>query len=236
MERIELFDKYISNQLSDSEKADFEARLNSDEKFASDFKVYLLTVDGICKEAKQDNLDFGIAMKSISKAQLQEIIGKREESERTVASSQPTVATKPRVIRFKTWIWQAASIAAVVVIAFTVVLKVEQNSRNNVYDTIYACADINYDLVRSGGKKIDITTLSDDELKAKLPELVSIYNSSHSDDEVADNGTALAMSYIRFHDADKAKEVLNGLISQFKDNEEYAEDVKKWETILNLLK
>ena len=59
MERIELFDKYISNQLSDSEKADFEARLNSDEKFASDFKVYLLTVDGICKEAKQDNLDFG---------------------------------------------------------------------------------------------------------------------------------------------------------------------------------
>ena len=69
-----------------------------------------------------------------------------------------------------------------------------------------------------------------------MPELVSIYNSSHSDDEVADNGTALAMSYIRFHDADKAKEVLNGLISQFKDNEEYAEDVKKWETILNLLK
>ena len=65
MERIELFDKYISNQLSDSEKADFEARLNSDEKFASDFKVYLLTVDGICKEAQQDNLDFGIAMKSI---------------------------------------------------------------------------------------------------------------------------------------------------------------------------
>lgn len=236
MERIELFDKYIGNQLSDSEKADFEVRLNSDEKFASDFKVYLLTVDGICKEAQQDNLDFGIAMKAISKAQLQEIIGKREESERPAAASQPTVAAKPKVIRFKTWMWQAAAIAAVVVIAFTVVLKVERNSRNNVYDAIYACADVNYDLARSGGEKIDITTLSDDELKAKLPELVSIYKSSNSEDEVADNGTALAMSYIRLHDADKAKEVLNGLISRFKNNEEYADDVKKWETILNLLK
>lgn len=230
MERIELFDKYISNQLSDSEKADFEARLNSDEKFASDFKVYLLTVDGICKEAQQDNLDFGIAMKSISKAQLQEIIGKRDEKER------PAAAINAKIIRFKPWMWQAASIAAVIVIAFTVVFKVEQNSRNNVYDAIYACADVNYDLARSGGEKIDITTLSDDELKAKLTELVSIYTSSQSDDEVAVNGTALAMSYIRLHDADNAKEVLNGLILRFKNNEEYADDVKKWETILNLLK
>ena len=129
-----------------------------------------------------------------------------------------------------------ASIAAVVAIAFTYSFNVQRQAQYSVYDAIYACADVNYDLARSGGKKIDITTLSDDELKAKLTELVSIYNSSHSDDDVADNGTALAMSYIRLHDADKAKEFLNGLISRFKNNEEYADYVKKWETILNLLK
>lgn len=237
MERIELFDNYINNQLSDAQRSEFDAKLKSDEEFASDFKAYLFTVDGICREAHQDNLDFGLAMKSLSKEKLKEIIGKPDVALPAAASADSeTEEVKPRVVRFKPWMWQAASIVAVIVIAFTVVYKVEQNSRNNVYDAIYACADVNYDLARSGGKKIDITTLSDDELKAKLTELVSIYNSSHSDDDVADNGTALAMSYIRLHDADKAKEVLNGLISRFKNNEEYADYVKKWETILNLLK
>lgn len=237
MERIELFDNYINNQLSDAQRSEFDAKLKADEEFASDFKAYLFTVDGICREAHQDNLDFGLAMKSLSKEKLKEIIGKQYVALSTAASADSeTEEVKPRVVRLRPWMWQAASIVAVIVIAFTVVYKVEQNSRNNVYDAIYACADVNYDLARSGGKKIDITTLSDDELKAKLTELVSIYNSSHSDDDVADNGTALAMSYIRLHDADKAKEVLNGLISRFKNNEEYADYVKKWETILNLLK
>lgn len=237
MERIELFDNYINNQLSDAQRSEFDAKLKADEEFASDFKTYLFTVDGICREAHQDNLDFGLAMKSLSKEKLKEIIGKPDVALPAAASADSeTEEVKPRVVRLRPWMWQAASIVAVIVIAFTVVYKVEQNSRNNVYDAIYACADVNYDLARSGGKKIDITTLSDDELKAKLTELVSIYNSSHSDDDVADNGTALAMSYIRLHDADKAKEVLNGLISRFKNNEEYADYVKKWETILNLLK
>lgn len=237
MERIELFDNYINNQLSDAQRSEFDAKLKADEEFASDFKTYLFTVDGICREAHQDNLDFGLAMKSLSKEKLKEIIGKQYVALPAASYDySETEEVKPRVVRLRPWMWQAASIVAVIVIAFTVVYKVEQNSRNNVYDAIYACADVNYDLARSGGKKIDITTLSDDELKAKLTELVSIYNSSHSDDDVADNGTALAMSYIRLHDADKAKEVLNGLISRFKNNEEYADYVKKWETILNLLK
>ncbi len=237
MERTELFDNYINNQLSDAQRSEFDAKLKADEEFASDFKAYLFTVDGICREAHQDNLDFGLAMKSLSKEKLNEIIGKQYVALPAASYDySETEEVKPRVVRLRPWMWQAASIVAVIVIAFTVVYKVEQNSRNNVYDAIYACADVNYDLARSGGKKIDITTLSDDELKAKLTELVSIYNSSHSDDDVADNGTALAMSYIRLHDADKAKEVLNGLISRFKNNEEYADYVKKWETILNLLK
>ena len=70
MERIELFDNYINNQLSDAQHSEFDSRLESDEEFASDFKVYLLTVNGICQEARQDNLDFGMAMKSLSKIKI----------------------------------------------------------------------------------------------------------------------------------------------------------------------
>ena len=44
MERIELFDKYIKDQLSPKERNEFDARLESDKEFASDFKVFLLAV------------------------------------------------------------------------------------------------------------------------------------------------------------------------------------------------
>ena len=48
MERIDLYDRYINNQLSDKERDEFDARLKSDKEFASDFKIYLFTVDGVC--------------------------------------------------------------------------------------------------------------------------------------------------------------------------------------------
>ena len=78
MERIELFDNYINNQLSDVQRSEFDAKLKADEEFASAFKVYLLTVNGICQEAHQDNLDFGMAMKHLTKQQLFDIIRRKE--------------------------------------------------------------------------------------------------------------------------------------------------------------
>ena len=70
MEKNDLYDKYINNLLSEKERIDFDARLESDKEFASDFKVYLFTIDGICREAHQNNLDFGLAMKNLSKEKL----------------------------------------------------------------------------------------------------------------------------------------------------------------------
>lgn len=79
MERIDLFDRYFNGELSDEEKKRFKERLESDEEFASDFKIYSMTVAGICKEAEQDNTDFGAAMKQLSKEQLFEIIGRQSK-------------------------------------------------------------------------------------------------------------------------------------------------------------
>ena len=237
MERIELFDNYINNQLSDAQRSEFDAKLKADEEFASDFKAYLFTVDGICREAHQDNLDFGLAMKSLSKEKLNEIIGKQDVALPVAASAySETKEVKARKVRFKPWMWQVASIAAVVIIAFTMVFNIEKNARYSVDNAIYASADINPDLARSGGEPIDISAMSDDELKVKLPELASLYKSASTTDEIADYGYALAMAYLRLHDRDKAKEVLEQLVSRFNGNEDYAGIVNKWKSILNLLK
>lgn len=64
---IELFDQYIDDTLNADEKQAFERRLRSDKSFATDFRVYLFTLKGICQEAEQDNIEFGHAMKQISK-------------------------------------------------------------------------------------------------------------------------------------------------------------------------
>lgn len=237
MERIDLYDKYINDQLSDKERADFDARLVSDEIFASDFKAYLFTVDGICREAHQDNLDFGLAMKGLSKDQLKEIIGKQDVGSTAAASiAESSGIEKSKVLRFKPWMWQAASIAAVVVIAFTVVLNIEKTASYSVDNAIYACAEINPDLVRAGGEPLDVKSMSDDELKAQLPELISLYQSASNNDEVADNGYALAMAYLRLHDRDNAKVILEQLVTRFDGNADYAESVSRWKSILNLLK
>lgn len=78
MERIDLFDRYIKGELSENDRTAFKERLASDEDFASEFQIYSLTVAGICQEVEQDNTDFGLAMKHLTKEQLFEIIGRKE--------------------------------------------------------------------------------------------------------------------------------------------------------------
>ncbi len=237
MERIDLYDRYINNQLSDIERDEFDSKLKSNKEFAADFEVYLFAVDGICREAHQDNLDFGLAMKNLSKEQLKEIIGKQDVVLPAAASADSkSELAKPRLIRFRPWMWQAASIAAVAIIAFTVVINIEKNARYSVDNAIYACAEINTDLTRDGSEIIDIKSMTDKELKCKLPLLVANYNSAKSSEEIADNGFALAMAYLRLHDRDNAKAVLNTLVYVFENKPEYAGYVSKWQSILNVMK
>lgn len=77
MERIDLFDRYIKGELSEAERSEFRSRLESDQDFESEFNVYMLTVSGICKEAEQDNLEFGAAMNGLTREELFEIIGRK---------------------------------------------------------------------------------------------------------------------------------------------------------------
>jgi hypothetical protein len=55
---IELFDQYIHHQLDESQRIDFENRLNTDSEFKKEFDLYCLLVDGIREKNRQDLKSF----------------------------------------------------------------------------------------------------------------------------------------------------------------------------------
>jgi hypothetical protein len=57
-QHIELFDQYIHHQLDESQRIDFENRLNNDSGFKKEFDLYCLLVDGIREKNRQDLKSF----------------------------------------------------------------------------------------------------------------------------------------------------------------------------------
>lgn len=231
MENIELFDRYIDGKLSAKERSEFDARLISDGAFAAEFKLYTATVIGICKEAEQDNLDFGIALKQLTKEQLRDIIGGKKAPAVKVADKRPLK------FRFKPILWQITSAAAMVAIVITCYFGFQRQASHNVDNAIAMVSFGEEDLVRSSsGNEIDIPTFSDKELKEKLPELTTLYKSAEGDLEVANNGYMLAMAYLRLHDRKNARLILNEIVDRYKDNDDLTPEVRKCERVLNIIK
>lgn len=232
MEKIDLFDKYIKSELSDNERIEFDDKLSSDNEFATEFSVYCAIVRGVCQEAELDNLDFGIAMKNITKEQLREIIGPRHVVETPNADNKP----KAKIINMRAWMWQAISVAAVVVIAFTAVFRIQQQAEYAVDNAIYT---FNAEAVvssRSGATQIDISKLNDDQLREQLPQLMKMYTTATDEQEIADNGYSLAMAYIRLHEREEAKKILIQLIERFDGNEDFQGYVTKCKSVLDMIK
>lgn len=208
---IELFDRYIDGKLNAEEKQTFEDRLNSDKSFATDFRVYLFTLKGICQEAEQDNMEFGHAMKQISKKDLLRIIGR---------SSRP----KMRLNYLRERMAWVASIAAVLVIGIFTVMNVRKSDMNRLDDTIVA-----YNYIPDSGRGPESITAKD------IPTLEKAYLNAPSDDIQLQHeaGMRLAMAYLKIHDRKKAKEILTELSSRFADDEEFAAQCNR---ILNQLR
>lgn len=224
MEHIELFDRYLENTLANEERAEFKNRLCHDKEFAAEFNVYSAVVWGICQEAEQDNVDFGIAMKHLTKNQLKEIVG-------------PHVVTlRPQNSKSKSWLWQLTSIAAVLIIAITLVVQIDKRGRYNVDNAIVACQNNDILLWRGGFEPINIEALSLNELQTRIPQLEKMYNDAVGDQEIADNGFILAMAHLRLHNRDQVRVILSQLIARFENNEDYQGLVSQYEMILSLVK
>ena len=238
MDNIDLFDKYIKGELSEKEHREFNTRLKDDKSFADDFKVYSATVIGICKETEQDNKDFEMAMKNISKEQLREIIGTKDENnaEAPLAASKVVKTIKPNF--FRTWMWQAACWIFIIGGSAIWIVRSQQNAISpvDVYDAIYAGAYF-YDGPSRGTINMpDLDSLSDKELKDKLPTFVAQFNECDEPEDIYEVGYPLAMAYIRLHERDKAKEILNLMIDILSEDKDYTEEVSKLKSILNVLK
>lgn len=208
MERIELFDDYIFDNLTPEKKSAFDSRLKTDKEFVEDFKVYLLALKGIQLEAQQDNMELALALKNISKEQLYEIIGRKK---------QPKILRIPYLRERLAWV---SSVAAILIIGFFTVFQVQRQGQYQLYDTIVA---YNYipDYDRGEG---DINNYSGKEVKEILPQLEKDYQDAPADDvqKCQDAGMRLAMAYLKIHDKDKAVKTLEEMASRFHDDEDFA--------------
>lgn len=203
---IQLFEEYIDDKLTKEEKKSFEERLRSDKEFALDFRIYIFSVNGIIQESEQDNMEFGHAMKNISKEDLLRIIGR---------------TSKPRVFRLNyirerlAWI---ASIAAVLVIGLFSIYNINRNAMNRLDDTLVA-----YNYIPDSNRGWESITGDD------IPSLQKAYQDAPADDIQAQQeaGMRLAMAYLKIHDRKKAKEMLNDLSVRFADDEEFSAQCKR---------
>lgn len=211
MEKIELFDKYIAGKLSEAEVTEFKNRLNTDEKLATEFNVYLISVRGICQEAEQENIEFGHAMKSLSKAQLQSIIGKSET--RRIA--------RPNFFRERMmWI---SSMAAMLVVAIGIGWNLYTSSQNQLCNAVY---NLTYQPIEGdrgdGTEYIDLNKLTAEQIETRLPDMKAAFEADEVDSQDWHiDGMNLAMAYLKLHRKSDAVKVLKEMASEASEPEEY---------------
>ncbi|MCH5224687.1 MAG: hypothetical protein J1D77_01765 [Muribaculaceae bacterium] len=211
MGNIELFEEYIAGSLNPDQKASFEKKLKEDKDFAADFKIFLFTVDGVIKEARQDNADFGNAMKNISRDELLNIIGRRRV---------------PKIFRFgylkERALW-ASGVAALFIILFVSVFFTFQMGNRNIDNLV---ADYYYLPASKGPDEyVDISRMSEGEIKEYISILISEYEQCPPDDIQAcqETGLRIAIAYIKIHDRKEARIWLEKLIDRFWDDKPFVE-------------
>ena len=222
MDYIELFDRYMADELSSDERMEFDRRLQADAAFREDFGLYASTVRGVRQEGRQDAFDFGHAMKALTREEFLSAIG-----------PAPTRHIMPK--RRRQWVWKAVSATAVIAV-IAVVGVGSRISDNRVDNAIIAAADMTAYTRGANEEPVDIRALDNDDLKARLPELEADYASASEPDIKADNGERLAMAYIKLHDRKKARLTLEQLISDYSPYPDYSESVAKWQNLLITIK
>ena len=197
-----------------------------------------LIIDGLIKEAEQDNADFEAAMKQMSDAEFEELIyepayvyqnrasevaaasiaANMDLKERRWEPSQPAVAKKSKWQLFRPWITSAVAAAAVVLI----VLIPSVNAMNGKLCNSALYASKLYMTPSKGG--FDISSATADEVKEQLPTLVNRYEvclieikrpRAHFSPDLQEAGWDLTLAYLKLHKKGDAVKVLKVLSVQF---------------------
>lgn len=172
-----------------------------------DLKKHLdnILIDGIIKEAEQDNADFLAAMRKISDNAFDEIL----------QVSVPDI--QKRSTRFKVlrpWITAVASAAAIIII----VLVPSFNTMNDkLCDSAYYMSEA-YITASKGG--LDLSTATAEQIKENLPSLEARYEDSCRNgkftEDFPDAAWNLAVAYLKLHKKKDAINVLKALEVQTK--------------------
>ena len=197
-----------------------------------------LIIDGLIKEAEQDNADFEAAMRNMSDEEFEELIyepayaeAKEDRASEMMAASvaadmdylekrrrhQPLVAKKSKWQVLRPWIASAMAAAAVVLI----VLIPSVNAMNGKLCDSALYASNAY--ITSSRSATEINGLSDGQLKSKLPELEKRYKEcvkedgklTYYTDDLKEAGWDLTLAYLRLHKKGDALKVLKVLSTQF---------------------
>lgn len=171
-----------------------------------------------------------------------------EDTHKYLASksvSSPAEKTSPKKTGLKSWIWQAASIAALVVIALTVVLNFEKRSRESVDNVIFNFYSNDIAMISRGGEEpiespngetTAIEAYSSDPAKA-IPALRKAFDSADDPQEIAISGQLLALAYIKEHQRKEAKKVLETLINRLTPySPDWDDTISECQTILDAIK
>lgn len=198
-----------------------------------------LIIDGLIKEAEQDNADFEAAMRRMSDEEFEELIFEPAyayadedrvseivraslhdeiEYEKQRVPSKPFVAKKSKWQVFRPWITSAVAAAAVVLI----VLIPSINAMNDKLcdSALYASSEY----MTSSRSANEINGLSDAQLKAQLPEIEKRYKDcikeygkfTYYTEDLQEAGWDLAIAYLKLHKKGDAVKVLKVLSTQYK--------------------
>lgn len=183
----------------------------------------------IYNEAREENIEFGNALKRIKEKELENILN---------------AGRKKR--KFNKILWErigwSAAVAALIAVAITIPISVENQSKDKICNIVYSynaaqLSDLTTMISRSSGEAIiDVTILNDEQLKTVLPNLEESFNNSKSLQDVSINGRVLAFAYIRLHKRKEACKTLEIMIEKLSGDEDYLSSVEEYKEILEQIK
>lgn len=91
-EQLELIAAYISGQMGDTAEANFAKCLDEDQMLHRQYILMLNIFKGMSEEVRQSNIEFGKAMQSLTREQIETIVGKRRSPEDIFNFKMPAVA------------------------------------------------------------------------------------------------------------------------------------------------
>lgn len=206
-----------------------------------------IIIDGLIKEAEQDNADFEAAMRNISDEDFEEIIyepeyeyeqcGAGEDSQtrqlkfpqeqRCAASVAPELSPiaidsateeSPWKVRKVFRPWIVSAISAAAVILVVLIPSINYMNGKLCDSALYASSAY----VTASRGSLDVTNMTEEEVKTQLSELEKRYEDglqANEADELREAGWDLTMAYLKLHKKRDAIRVLNVLAERYKGSE-----------------